>query len=344
MSAAATLLFAAFQSTGVWSAGPSLPVPAANNAVAAVEHEGGWEVYSFLGLDETKRWSGVHTRVFRHRVGSDERFREIAPLDGPGRLAGTAQSVGGLVYVFGGYTVAEDGSERSVPTVEVLRPGSGWRQGAPIPVPTDDAVSGVLADSLVYLVSGWHDDGNIADVQVFDPTADTWSMATPIPGPPVFGHAGGLTRRTLVYIDGVRVDPEPRRFVLESSSWRGDIDPDDPTQVRWRRIADHPGPPLYRAAAVGLGDWVIFAGGSTNPYNYSGVGYDGRPAEPEAGVFAYNVVTDSWRALPSLDTPTMDHRGIVRVADELWIIGGFESGQQVTTRVSVAKIEELLGR
>jgi len=327
---------------GAWSAGPELPVPVTNNAVAAVETTQGWEVYSFLGLDSTRAWNGVHSKVFRFRTRTDA-WAELEPVEGPGRLAGTAQTVGGLVFLFGGYTVERNGTERSMPSVDIWDPTSErWGSAPAMPVPTDDAVSGVWNDRIVYLVSGWHDTDNIADVQGYDTSTGEWIAATPIPGPPVFGHAGAVSGNTIVYLDGVRVDQDPRAFALESSSWRGDIDPDDPSQIAWRRIADHPGPPLYRAASLAVGPWVIFAGGSDNPYNYDGIGYDGEPSEPVAGVIAYNVDEDRWVELDPLPVPTMDHRGIVRVGNELWVVGGMEGGQEVSARVQVANINDLL--
>ena len=243
MSVLSSALFALVQAGAAWVAGPPLPEPMANNAVAGVMTAGGPAVLSFLGLDRTRAWSGVGTRTYLW-MPPDSGWVELPAVPGPGRLAGTAQSVGGRVWVFGGYTVAEDGSERSVPNVDVLDlEARQWSRAADIPVPTDDAVSGVWRDSLVYLVSGWHDTNNIPDVQIYDPAQDRWTPAVPVPGPPVFGHAGALAGNTIVYIDGVRTQRDEPRFVMSGSSWRGDIDPGDPTRVQWSRIPDHPGPP-----------------------------------------------------------------------------------------------------
>ena len=106
----------------VWREGPRLPAPVANNAVAAVSGQGGISVLSFLGIDSTKVWSGVTNAAYRWDFGGDEGWREIEPLPGPGRLAATVQVVGGRVFVFGGDTVAEDGSEKSTPDVAVYEP------------------------------------------------------------------------------------------------------------------------------------------------------------------------------------------------------------------------------
>ena len=79
-----------------WMEGPPLPIPVTNNAVAAWSGEGDTAVFSFLGLDSTKLWSGVTNRAFRWRVGEPD-WEEISPVPGPGRLAGTAQTVGGKI-------------------------------------------------------------------------------------------------------------------------------------------------------------------------------------------------------------------------------------------------------
>ena len=313
---------------------PPLPMPVANNAVAALETSAGWSLFSFLGVDSTKLWSGVTTASLRWDLGASE-WETIEPPLGPGRLAATAQPFGGRIFLFGGYTVAEDGSETSRPEVDVLDPETGrWTRAAPMPIPVDDAISGVWRDSLIFLVSGWHDSDNVDAVQIYDPARDAWAQATPIPGPPVFGHAGGIAGDAIVYIDGARVQPDPRAFLLESSSWLGRIDPAEPTRIAWEQLPDHPGPGLYRAAATAAGDHVIFAGGTDNPYNYSGIGYDGRAAEPRGGAFAFDPATGGWVDLPPPDTPTMDHRGIVIADGRAFIVGGMTAGQRVTDRVT----------
>ncbi len=315
-----------------WSAAPQLPIPIANNAVVGVHTSSGPAVFSFLGLDSTKRWDGIHSRSFRWNVG-DSQWNEIPPVPGPGRLASTAQAVHGKIYLFGGYTVAADGAEKSLPDVDIYDPETDtWSAGAPMPLPVDDAVSGVWRDSLVYLVSGWHDTGNVTEVQFYNPATDKWKGATPIPGTPVFGHTGSIVGNTIVYIDGARANSAGPRFTIEQSSWLGQIDPLDPTSVSWTRIEAHPGPPLYRAAAGVTGDLVIFAGGTDNPYNYNGIGYDGMPSQPSQLVFAYNPTSDTWEQLDPLPLASMDHRGIAVIDGMLVIAGGMGGQQEVLSR------------
>ena len=320
----------------LWTLGPPLPRPVANNAVVGLDLAGEAHVYSFLGIDETKSWDGVRSWAFRWVLGR-EAWEELPPVPGPGRLAATAESWGGRVYLFGGYTVAEDGSERSVPNVDVFDPTTGaWSAATPIPVPVDDAVSGVWQDSLIVLVSGWHDTDNVPDVQFYDPRADSWSSSTPTPGPPVFGHAGKVVEDRIVYLGGANTSGTRPRFLIEPSAWLGAIGGETDPEIRWDPLPAHPGPPRYRAASVSLGDWVVFAGGTDNPYNYSGIGYDGVPAMPLPSVFAFHGPTGTWVEGPDLPEPRMDHRALARAGDRVVLAGGMDAEQSVTAEVFVA--------
>ena len=91
----------------------SLPFPVSNNAVTSVKASGKEYVLSFAGLGAGKTHADTLdvTLVFD---SESREWRESAPLPGGvGRLAAVAASVGEQAYVFGGYTVAEDGAEAS---------------------------------------------------------------------------------------------------------------------------------------------------------------------------------------------------------------------------------------
>ncbi len=315
-----------------WVEVAPLPTPVTNNAVAGVAGADGEFVFSFLGLGSTRSYSGIHRRAFRYDVGLDT----WSEIEGPplARIAATAVNVRGTIYLFSGYTVAADGGERTLPDVDIYDPRNGtWRSGAPMPVPADDAVSAVWRDSLIYMISGWSDRDNVRDVQVYDPFTDSWTAATPIPGPPVFGHAGAIARNTILYVDGVRTAATGPRFRITNAAYRGEIDPEDPSHVVWQELPPHPGPPRYRMAAGALGSRIVFAGGTANPYNYSGIGYDGNPSEPVAAAFAFDVQTGRWESLPAEPVASMDHRGLAVVGKRLFVVGGMLADQHVTPRV-----------
>ncbi len=315
---------------------PPLPMAVSNNAVAAGNVAGRQVIFSALGIDSSKQWAGITRRAFQLTVGA-EGWRELPPVPGPvGRLAATAQVVGGKLYLFGGYTVAADGAERSAPALDIFDPATArWSAGAPMPVPVDDAVSGVYRDSLIYLVSGWHDTDNVDLVQIYDLAADRWVAGTKFPGAAAFGHTGGVLGQSILVIDGAKKIGGPSRFDLAAQTWLGRIDPADPTKIEWRKLPPHPGPPRYRAAAApcpaqGL---ILVAGGTDNPFNYNGVGYDGRPAEPLASVLAFDPGSAAWKVMAPLGEPTMDHRGLITSGGNGWTVGGMRAGQQVAATV-----------
>jgi N-acetylneuraminic acid mutarotase len=318
---------------------PDLPLAVSNNAVASARVNGETRLYSFMGLGKGKTWLDITRRAFEFSGGHWRDLPEVPVADG--RLASVAATAGGQVYLFGGYTVAEDGHEIS--TSEVLRFDPETRTYtpvAPMPLPVDDSVALVRDDRWIYLISGWHMDRNVADVQVYDTGTGTWAKATDFPGSAVFGHAGAMLGDALVVCDGVTVQVSPgekRGFAASDECWHGRVASDDPRRIQWRRIAAHPGPPRYRmgAAADPISGRLLFAGGSENPYNYDGVGYDGNPTPASARVQAYDVAGDTWHELPDLPVPSMDHRGLPAFGDGWVLIGGMRNSQDVSAGVLI---------
>lgn len=320
--------------------GPDLPSALANNAVAAAMVGGRPHIFTFLGLGSERDYRAITTRAYELDPDT-ARWARLPDVPGPvGRLAATAQAIGPRVFLFGGYSVAADGKETTSPATDIyLVNERRYTRGADAPVPLDDSVSGVWRDRLIYLVSGWSTDRTVTTVQAYDPDADRWLAATPIPGTPVFGHAGGLIDDTIVYCGGARMlGAAAPKYGPSAECYRGDIDAADPARISWRAIATHPGAPRYRAAAGPVSTTsqagILFIGGTTNPYNYNGVGYDGRPAEPEPASWLYDVARDRWIAGPVIDAPSMDHRGLAAAAGAWWIVGGFAGGQRVSTTVT----------
>lgn len=331
----------------------SLPIPISNNAVALASVEGTLRIYSFFGLEAGKTWQDVSSTVQRWQLpsnGSTPTARLLpAPSGASGRLASTAQRVGTTIYLFGGYTVAEDHSEVSTPEVYAFDVNSEqYAHVTNMPVPVDDAVSMVYRDRYILLVSGWYQDRNVQDVQILDTETLSWLQGTAFPGEPLFGHAGGLIDETMVICDGVRIvpleEPGKREFRLSNACYVGQIDPLDPSRIDWQAIAPHPGQALYRSASAGL-DWqgqplIVFAGGSPNPYNYNGIGYNGVPASPSDQIFSYAIRTGSWQTHQRLDVPSMDHRGLLHDGRWLYLAGGMHAGQTITDRILRFTLED----
>lgn len=319
---------------------PPLPVAHSNNAVAQVMVDGKAVVFSFMGLTAGKTYKDISKQAFAYAEG-DSAWKRLQNVPVPeGRLAATAVGLGEAVYLFGGYTVAADGAE--VSTLENFRYDARADRYDPIPampVPTDDAVSFVYADRYIYLVSGWHNTGNIRDVQMFDTVDNSWHKATDYPGSPVFGHAGGIVGNRFVIADGVAVfgtrEGGDRRFETVNEGWMGTINPNNPAEITYRRLPQLPGRGNYRMGSAGdvEGNRVLFVGGTSNAYNYDGIGYNGEPSKPTAHVFAWDFTRDNWVAYQNKPTPSMDHRGLVKVGARWVTIGGMVGAQQVVGEV-----------
>ncbi len=326
-----------------------LPIAVANNAVAGLEVAGAPHVFSFSGLGAGKARSDVTSAAF----SVDLRSGTVTRLDdvpgGKNRLASIAVGLYDRVFIFGGYTVAEDGGEVSTPEVYAFNPEDGrYQRRADMPTPVDDTVAFAYANRYIYLVSGWHDDGNVSAVQAFDTWEDRWFPATEYPGPPVFGHAGGIVGNTIIIADGVGVVGTAdgrRQFAIMADAYKGTIDPENPAHITWEAIPPHPGAPLYRMASVGSEamDTVVFAGGSDNPYNFDGIGYNGEPSAPSARVFGFDTTNDEWVEFADKPAATMDHRGLIEFGGVFHTIGGMVGGQTVTSRI-VAFTPQRTGR
>jgi N-acetylneuraminic acid mutarotase len=324
---------------------PSLAQAVSNNAVALINSPQGTYLYSFLGLGTGKTFKDARSSATVLKPGA-EKWQALPDVPGgSGRLAASAVSVGGAVWLFGGYTLAEDGSESSTPGVFKISPDNSTpTQVTEMPVAVEDAVIVPYLDRYIYLISGWHDLGNVNLVQVLDTQSMRWSQATPWPGTPVFGHAGGISGNQIVACDGVKIAypsaDTPREFLPADECWLGTIDESNFRRIVWQKIPAHPGKSRYRMAANGDDKGrVVFAGGSENPYNFNGVGYDGVPSLASKSVLAFDLVNQSWQPLGDLSVASMDHRGLLYADGWYYLVGGMHDPQKVVAEVYRFKLD-----
>jgi len=349
------VLFAAIKPAvgqdGAWEELPSLPITIANNAVTSVDQGNGQTtIYSFMGIEEPRNAGTITPASFRLNVpGSQWQPIADAPLlNGRAKIGASAVTVKGMVYLIGGYTV-DRRSETTEHRLFRYDPDiDDYVQLADVPVEVDDTVAAVYQDRYIYLISGWHGpvNNNVLNVQVYDPKSDTWAQATPIPGPSrgLFGHAGTIIENRIIYGDGVRTGGG---FHINDRVFVGTIDPageGDVTSIDWIEVAAHSGSPTYRAAASqGPANrcWMLLIGGTDNPYNFNGTGYNGEPSEPLDQILAYKPATDQWCTLAAIGDhqPTMDHRGLVRAGSTWVTVGGMVAPGQATDKVYRLKLK-----
>ncbi len=318
---------------------PSLPSPVSNNAVAAVKIRGRVILFSFMGMGARKTWDAVSNSAYYYDLDW-QKWYPLNPVPGPaGRLGASAIGARETVFLFGGYVVDAKYHGMVVPDVNAFLPTSShWFRGADMPVAVSDAVIGVYHDRYIYLLGGRSNAGPVADVQVYDAAKDKWAKGTPLPGQPVFGHAGGVLDDTIVYVDGAYKNPsgESPIYLPSDQCWIGKIDHHDPSKIEWSKLPNHPGTARFGIAA-GASDRdhkIYFAGGTANPDNYNGLGFDGKPSQPSPVVFAFDLRTSKWESVNEhAPVPTMNTRALLVTEKGIAVPGGLTAGGEETARV-----------
>jgi N-acetylneuraminic acid mutarotase len=317
-----------------------LPLPLTNNAVASFNGSGGLLLVSFMGIGAGKTWKSVTNATYAMVAGSGKWVSLRSVPGAAGRLGVVAVPVKDLVFLLGGYVLDAQGGETTVPDVNTYQPSSDrWFRGIDIPIPVSAAVGGAYHDRYIYVIGGWSKDGPTQAVQVYDVEKGAWLEGTAFPGPAVFGHAGGVVGDTIIYVDGALKNPAGKpAYVASDECWMGKINRKDPTKIEWSKLPAHPGTGHYRIAAgeSGKDERIYFAGGSAGPYDTTGLGFDGKPAEASPMVFAFDLKANKWEVVhEKVPVPTMDQRGLLVTPHYLVLLGGMGKDGGVTANVTL---------
>lgn len=318
-----------------WTEMDTMPFRTANNAVCEGIVNGEEFVYSFGGIDVTKDYSGIHARSFKYDVANNNWIEIDSLPDTDPKIASGASFVKEKIYVLGGYHVAQSGTETSSSKVHVYNPSTDLFEadGADIPLAIDDHVQCVYRDSLIFVVTGWSNTGNVPNVQIYDPSLNSWQVGTSTTNNAfytAFGASGSIIGDTLYYFGGA----SGGSFGAKRFMRKGFINPSDPTDITWELMDNAPGDPSYRAACSTNGNTIFWVGGSPISYNYDGIAYDGSGGvDPSARVMHFNQDLFSYSDDVNQPYGVMDLRGIAKLSNERWIIcGGMDTNQVVSNR------------
>ncbi len=326
-----------FAQLWTWAERNPMPEAVANNAITSATVDGVPYVYSFAGINDSKIWSGIHLRSFRYNTQSDiwETIPSLPDVAGKERIAAGASTVRNKIYIIGGYHVQSNDNEISIDKVHIFDPESNTYlpDGAAIPIPIDDQVQAVWQDSLIYVITGWSNTRNVADVQIYHPNTDNWTAGTPVPNADyeVFGASGVIIGDTIYYAGGATFGSN---FPLGSFFRKGYIHPTKPDSITWSSVQN----PLalgYRMGAITTGSRAAWIGGSAISYNYDGIAYNGSGGVPALDrIVLYEPATGELSATEGAILPVMDLRGIAQISENEYIIaGGMRENQTVTDRV-----------
>lgn len=278
-----------------------LAEPVTNCAVESVND--GWDrtTYIFGGMDSTLKWSGIHLRCYK----LEKNGRKITPLpnipDTMGKIAHSATRIKDKIYVVGGYHVFANGHEVSSSRAHEfdIEGDTFTNKQINLPVPIDDHVQVRYRDSLLYVIGGWSNTGNVGNVQIYDPANNKWLVGTPLPDNryKVFGASGFIEDSTMVIVGGAL---NGANFPASKNQIKGVIDPNNPLKITWsiNKMCDSCA--AYRSGCVpypNLG--AIWFGGSDTTYNYDGKAYvNGNQLRPVTRTLFYNSTYDSANYIP----------------------------------------------
>jgi hypothetical protein len=305
--------------------------------LASAKVNGNTYVYSFCGIDSSKNHSGIHLKSFRFNVNQNlwESFPDVP--DTLGKIAAAASVIKDTIYIIGGYHVMPNGYEYTSNKVHRFNivANEFMSDGAPVPVPVDDHVQAVWRDSLIFVITGWSGSGfsggNVANVQIYNPSLNSWMQATPVPNNNIyksFGASGVIIGDTIYYYGGANGSS----FGPQNQLRKGVINPSDPTQISWSYQIPDVAIKGYRTAAVAYQNQPYWLGGSENTYNYNGVAYDGSGGVPPAKrSLKYLSASQSWDTAYAL--LPMDLRNAAEIGNGVFIIaGGMTDNQKVSDK------------
>lgn len=328
-----------------WTALAEMPTEVSNNAVAGAMVEGVPFVFSFAGIDESKDWFGIHLKGFRYDTQAGV-WDTIPPLPDPlgGKIAAGASTVKNKIYIIGGYHVASNYTETSSRKVHIYDPETNTydADGTDIPIAIDDHVQAVWRDSLIFVISGWSNTANVRNVQIYNPSTNTWSVGSPIPNSStwkVFGGSGVIVGDTIYYAGGAK---SVGNFGPTTHFRKGAINPDNPTEITWVGET-HEDARGYRMAAASFDGQPFWIGGSADTYNFDGIAYNGSGGvSPLGRILGYNPNDGQLTIYSDVIAPIMDLRGIAQISNNQFIIaGGMTADQTVTRQTQLITIDYL---
>ena len=168
-----------------------------------------------------------------------------------GVIAAQSAAAGSKIHLVGGWVEAEN---RSTSLVQTFDPASdSWTFGSSAPIPVSGGVA-VSVNSQVFVIGGWNNDrtGNpvlTADVQIYDPSTDSWTSGTSAPQATAGSSAVAVGNQ--IYLINGRIAGDR----VTDQVWVYDV-----VANRWTEST----PTLhgvYEAAATSTGDRIYLVGG-----------------------------------------------------------------------------------
>jgi serine/threonine protein kinase/N-acetylneuraminic acid mutarotase len=282
-----------------WKGGDGLPVPVQHAMSATWQGNpvvlGGMQSNGANKLVTDQVWRVVNSR-----------WVELPRMSEP-RAAAAAATIGDRIIVTGGV----DANGSLLKTTEIFD-GTSWTLGAEIPTPRQ-MLAGASDGKLMYAVGGTDGNSDLADVEAYDPAANTWTSLPPLPQPRS-DLGAAITDGRLVAVGGLsdnQVIKSVAMLDLASKTW-GPLP--DMESAR------------HGMAVDAVDDSVYVIGGST------GVNDSAVTSSAESLKLAARKLqpASKWRTLPDAPTARLQSAGTV-LDGKIWIFGGLRAGAELQT-------------
>ncbi len=213
----------------------------------------------------------------------------------------TAALVLGLLFLSGcGGGGGRRGAGPAPIASSVTPTGGTWQARAPLPGGPRQETGVAALGSEVYVVGGFDATGAVvASVEVYDPAANTWRSAAPVPVP--LHHANVAAQGGRLYVLGFLAGGS---FLADGRAFGY-----DPVANAWTPRASMPaGTQRGASGTAELGGRIFVAGG-----------FRGGGSVTDFSV--YDPAADAWTALPALPA-ARDHLGAGAIGGSFFAVGG----------------------
>jgi N-acetylneuraminic acid mutarotase len=287
---------AASGSEGSWTVGA--PAPSKRTEVAVAELNG--KIYVVGGFAEPDMSNALDygiTKAVEVYDPMTDSWTTATPLPEGRHHVGIA-SLGGFLYVVGGYSQSLFSVWEPVVTVYRYNPSTGrWEELTPMPTARGGLGVAVFNGHL-YAIGGYNGKENPSAVEVFDPATNSWTTRAPLPTPR--DHLAVATAESRIYVIGGREKGNFHKNLAVVEEY-------DPATNQWHSRADLP------TARSGITAGVI----DSRIYVLGG--------ESGSGTFSNNETyipgKDQWQTMAPM--PTARHGlGSAVVGGRLFVISG----------------------
>ena len=296
-----------------WAAVAPMPTARANLAAGVVDGK----LYALGGSADE---AGTKLSTVEVYDPATDTWTTVAPMPTARGFLATGV-VDGKLYALGGSSSTDD--DNAIATVEMYDPATNtWAAVAPMPTARSNLAAGVM-DGKLYAVGGYYTDDetdtNLSTVEVYDPAANTWATAAPMPTARA-SLAAGVMGGNLYAVGGEDDDQNPLNVVEMLPS-----PPQPPPQPshgarEWREEATWaavaPMPTARSDLAAGMLEGKLYALGGYIPR--------GDSFESINTVEMYDPAANKWAAVAPM--PTARANLAAGVMDgKLYTLGGYES-------------------